>query len=125
MQPTQISQADQSRDVEPAIRHVVPWRVASVNTMPDLMFRITFVDGTMGDVDLRNFLRGSQIKGTVFELFRDPKFLHRWGWLWVLCNGPIPFPMPCTMRSKSMAGGLSSEGSLAGKGEYHLGRCLT
>ena len=50
MQPTQISQADRSPDVEPAIRHVVPWRVASVSTMPDLLLRVVFVDGTTGDV---------------------------------------------------------------------------
>ena len=51
MQPTQISQADRSPDVEPAIRHVVSWPVASMSTMPDLLLRVTFVDGTTGDVD--------------------------------------------------------------------------
>ena len=72
MQPTQISQTDRPPDVEPAIRHVVPWRVASVSTTPDLLLRVTFVDGTTGDVDLRNFLSGQQAKGTVFEPLRDP-----------------------------------------------------
>ena len=72
MQPTQISQTDRPPDVEPAIRHVAPWRVASVSTTPDLLLRVTFVDGTTGDVDLRNFLSGQQAKGTVFEPLRDP-----------------------------------------------------
>jgi len=51
---------------------MVPWRVVSVNTMPDLLLRVTFVDGTTGDVDLANFLGNPQVKGTVFEPLRDP-----------------------------------------------------
>jgi hypothetical protein len=40
--------------------------------MPDLLLRVTFVDGTTGDVDLRTFLSGPQAQGTVFEPLRDP-----------------------------------------------------
>lgn len=72
MQPTQISQADRSPDIEPAIRHVVPWRVVSVTVARDRQLRVTFVDGTMGDVDLQNFLDAPHIRGTVFEPLRDP-----------------------------------------------------
>lgn len=72
MQPTQISKTDRPPDVEPAIRHVVPWRVVSVSAMPDLLLQVTFVDGATGDVELRNFLNGPQAKGTVFEPLRDP-----------------------------------------------------
>ena len=72
MQPTQISKTDRSPDIEPAIRHAVPWRVVSASAMPDLVLRVTFVDGTTGDVDLRTFLNGSQTKGTVFEPLSDP-----------------------------------------------------
>lgn len=79
MQPTQNSQADRSPAVEPAIRHLVPWRVASVSAMPDLLLRVTFVDGTMGDVDLRSFLSGQQAKGTVFEPLREPNIFAQVG----------------------------------------------
>ena len=72
MQPTKISQTNRPPDVEPAIRHVVPWRVVSVNATPDLLLQVTFVDGTTGDVDLRTFLSGPHVKGTVFEPLRDP-----------------------------------------------------
>ena len=72
MQPTQVSQTDRPFDVEPAIRHVVPWRVVSVSAMSDLLLRVTFVDGTTGDVDLRSFLSGPQANGTVFEPLRAP-----------------------------------------------------
>ena len=79
MQPTQISQTDRSTAIEATIRHLVPWRVASVSAMPDLLLRVTFVDGTMGDVDLRSFLNGPQAKGTVFELLRDPNVFAQVG----------------------------------------------
>lgn len=72
MQPTQISQADRFTAVEPAIRHLVPWRVASVSPMPDLVLQVTFVDGTIRDVDLRSSRNGPQVKGTVFEPLREP-----------------------------------------------------
>jgi len=71
MQPAQISQADRSTDVEPAIRHIVPWRVVSVHAEANRRLRVTFVDGTTGDVDLSTFLENPQIKGTVFEPLRD------------------------------------------------------
>ncbi len=72
MQPTQVSQTDRPFDVEPAIRHVAPWRVVSVSAVSDLLLRVTFVDGTTGDVDLRSFLSGPQANGTVFEPLRAP-----------------------------------------------------
>lgn len=119
MQPTQISQADRSPDVEPAIRHVVPWRVVSVNAMPDLLLRVTFVDGTTGDVDLRTFLSGSQAKGTVFEPLRDPSVFAQVGVVmgavqWA--NGADLLPMPCMTRSRNMADGSLGERSFVGQG---------
>ncbi|MGE0274943.1 MAG: DUF2442 domain-containing protein [Nitrospiraceae bacterium] len=72
MQPTQISKANRSPDVEPAIQHVVPWRVVSVTAVPDFRLDVTFVDGTTGEVDLQTFLSGAQVKGTVFEPLREP-----------------------------------------------------
>lgn len=72
MQPTQISKADRPFDVEPAIRHVVPWRVVSVTAVSNLRLRATFVDGTTGEADLRTFLSSPQATGTVFEPLRDP-----------------------------------------------------
>jgi len=72
MQPTQVSQADRPPDVEPVIRHVVPWRVAAVSAVAGYRLDVTFVDGTKGEVDLGNFLNGPHINGTVFEMLRDP-----------------------------------------------------
>ena len=72
MQPTQISKANRSPDVEPAIQHFVPWRVVSFTDVHDFRIDVTFVDGTTGEVDLRTFLNGAQVKGTVFEPLREP-----------------------------------------------------
>jgi len=72
MQPTQVSQADRAPDLEPIIRHIVPWRVVAVDAVPDFRLQVTFVDGTRGEVDLGNFLNGPNTNGTVFESLRDP-----------------------------------------------------
>ncbi|BCA56441.1 hypothetical protein W02_35810 [Nitrospira sp. KM1] len=79
MQPTQNSKTDRPSDVEPAIRHVVPWRVVSVSTMPEFSLRVAFVDGATGEVDMRNFLSGPQTTGTVFEPLRDPSVFAQVG----------------------------------------------
>jgi hypothetical protein len=47
--------------------------------MSDLLLRVTFVDGTTGDVDLRSFLSSLQAKGTVFEPLRDPNVFAQVG----------------------------------------------
>ena len=72
MQPTQVSKADRPTDVESAIRHVVPWRVVAVIALQNFRLDVMFVDGTSGEVDLRNFLNCADAVGTVFEPLRDP-----------------------------------------------------
>ena len=72
MQPAQVSQTNRAPAVEPAIRPVAPWRIVSVQAEPNQHLHVTFVDGTTGTVDLRNFLNDPQIQGTVFEPLRDP-----------------------------------------------------
>jgi len=72
MQPAATPEADRASEITPSIRHVAPWRVASVQALPDMRFHVTFVDGTTGEVDLRGFLSESRLAGTVFEPLRDP-----------------------------------------------------
>ena len=50
----------------------VSWRVTSVNVLPDARLRVTFVDGTAGEVHMKSFLSDPRIDGTVFEPLRDP-----------------------------------------------------
>ena len=72
MQPTETPESNRTPEVEPAIRHTVPWRVTSVTALPDSRLRVTFVDGTTGEVHMRLFLSDPRIDGTVFEPLRDP-----------------------------------------------------
>ena len=71
MQPAQISKA-----VDPLTSNQ-PSNMSSLGGLcPSTLFPIfplgvTFVDGTTGEVDLRTFLNGTQVKGTVFEPLRD------------------------------------------------------
>ena len=72
MQPDENPESNRTAEIEPAIRHTVPWRVISVTALPESQFRVTFVDGTTGELDMRRFLSNPNIDGTLFEPLRDP-----------------------------------------------------
>ncbi len=72
MQPTENPETNRTPQVEPPIQHTVPWRVSSVAVLPDARLRVTFVDGTAGEVHMRGFLSNPKVDGTVFEPLRDP-----------------------------------------------------
>ena len=63
---------NQTAEIEPAIKHTVPWRVLSVTALPDMRLQVVFVDGTAGEVHMKAFLSKSNIDGTIFEPLRDP-----------------------------------------------------
>jgi hypothetical protein len=72
MQPTESPESNRTPELEPPIRHSIPWRITSVTALPDSRLRVAFVDGVTGDVDMRSFLSDPRIDGTVFEQLRDP-----------------------------------------------------
>jgi hypothetical protein len=72
MQQNASPKANRPTEVEPAIRHTVPWRLTSVIALPDARLRVTFVDGTAGEVHMRVFLSNPKLDGTVFQPLRDP-----------------------------------------------------
>jgi len=59
MQPAENPEINRTAEIEPAIRNKDRWRVI-------------FVDGTAGEVDMCRFLSNSNIDGTIFESLRDP-----------------------------------------------------
>jgi hypothetical protein len=65
------AQSDRTPEVEPTIKHTVPWRVISVTALPDARLRATFVDGTAGEVHMKRFLSSPSVDGTIFEQLRD------------------------------------------------------
>lgn len=47
-------------------------KLTSVLALPSSQLEVTFVDGTTGKVDMRNFLSRPAVDGTVFESLREP-----------------------------------------------------
>jgi hypothetical protein len=72
MQPNASTENHRTPEVEPAIKHTVSWRVTAVHALPDARLRVTFVDGTVGEVHMKSFLSDPSVDGTVFESLRDP-----------------------------------------------------
>lgn len=73
MQPTENPEGHRASEIEPPLRHTAPWRVTTVAISTDRCLRVTFVDGTEGEVDMRGFLADPKLDGTIFEPLRDPK----------------------------------------------------
>lgn len=67
------TQTDRAPEVAPEIRHAVPWRVTSVTALPGFRLRVTFVDGTSGEVDLQAFLDRPAASLGVFAPLRNPE----------------------------------------------------
>jgi hypothetical protein len=65
-------EADRAPEVTPAIRYAAPWRVTAVAPLPEFRLRVTFVDGTAGEVELAPLLGRPDIGETVFAPLRDP-----------------------------------------------------
>jgi hypothetical protein len=72
MQSNASTKSNRTPEVEPAIRHTVPWRVTAVTALPQARLRVFFVDGTSGEVEMGVFLRNPALDGTLFEALRDP-----------------------------------------------------
>jgi hypothetical protein len=112
MQPAENSESNRTSEIEPAIGHAVPWRVISVTALPDFRLRVTFVDGTTGEVDMRRFLSNPNIDGTIFEPLRDPASFPRTKSCWARFSGPtarISLRMRCMMPFANAAFGFLSD----------------
>ena len=77
MQPNANAQGDRTPEVDPSIKHSVPWRVTTVAALPEARLRVSFVDGAVGEVHLRSFLSSAMIDGTIFEPLRDAAMFAR------------------------------------------------
>ncbi|MGH7392166.1 MAG: DUF2442 domain-containing protein [Candidatus Rokuibacteriota bacterium] len=49
----------------------------AVEPLREMRLRVTFVDGTSGEVRLQRFLESPQVNGTVFEPLRDPNVFRQ------------------------------------------------
>jgi len=72
MQPNANTEDNRTPEVAPTIKHTVAWRVTAVDAIPDARLRVTFVDGTSGEVDMGAFLSNPDLDSTIFEPLRNP-----------------------------------------------------
>lgn len=77
MQPNANPESNRTAEVEPTLRHTVPWRLTSVTALTDARLQVTFVDGTAGEVQMRSFLSNPKVEYTVFAPLRDPAMFAR------------------------------------------------
>jgi len=71
------TEVDRALEVAPAIRHTVPWRLTEVSPLPGFRLRVTFVDGTSGEVELERLLQRPDIEKTVFAPLRDAAMFNQ------------------------------------------------
>ena len=87
MQPTETSESNRTPEVEPAIRHTVPWRVTSVAALPDS-------------------LTNPRIDGTIFEALRDPAAFNQAR----VVLGAIQWPNGADLAPDAMYDAISQRG---------------
>jgi len=73
MRTQSAAQQDSPFAVTPPIQPRMPWRVASVEPLPDFRLRVQFVDGTEGTVDLTALVHSPG--AGVFASLADPASL--------------------------------------------------
>jgi uncharacterized protein DUF2442 len=107
MQPTDASQADRASEVVPAVRPAAPWRVTSVEVLPEARLGVRFVDGTAGEVQMQAFLAAPEVVGTVFEPLRDPGFLAQAA----VVSGAIQWPNGADLAPDAMYDAIRAHGT--------------
>ncbi len=64
-------QRNTEENFAPGVAPDVPWRVASVHTLPGFRLAVEFVDGTKGEVDLSRLVTSE--RAGVFRALSDPE----------------------------------------------------
>ena len=82
------------------------WRVTSIEVLPDARLRVSFVDGTAGEVEMQAFLQGPDVVGTVFEPLRDLGFLARAA----VVSGAVQWPNGADLAPDAMYDAIRARG---------------
>lgn len=83
------------------------WRVASVEVLSKARLRVSFVDGTTGEVEMQEFLEGPEVDGTVFEPLRDPAFLAQA----TVVSGAVQWPNGADLAPDAMYDAIRAHGT--------------
>jgi hypothetical protein len=79
-----MAQQDPAAAVAPPVRPAMPWRVASVETLPRYRLRVCFLDGLEGIVDMSALIASPN--AGVFAALADPQvFNSAFVWLGAVC----------------------------------------
>jgi Protein of unknown function (DUF2442) len=98
--------ADSAAGVVPAPRASAPWRVVTVEPLPEMRLRMKFVDGTAGEVRLQHFLESPRVNGTVFEPLRDPDVFRQVG----IALGTVVWPTGADLAPDAMYDAIQAHG---------------
>lgn len=82
------------------------WRVTSVEVLTDARLRVSFVDGTAGEVEMEAFLQRPDVVGTVFEPLRDPGFLAQAA----VVSGAVQWPNGADLAPDAMYDAIRARG---------------
>jgi hypothetical protein len=83
-----------------------PWRVCSVEVLPEARLRVRFTDGTVGEVHMQALLRAPTTAGTVFEPLRDPGFLAQAA----VVSGAVQWPNGADLAPHAMYDAIRERG---------------
>jgi hypothetical protein len=106
MQPTETSEANRASEVAPPVRPAAPWRVTSVEVLPQARLRVRFIDGSTGEVHMQAFLQGPATAGTVFEALRDPGLLAQAA----VVSGAVQWPNGADLAPDAMYDAIRERG---------------
>ena len=106
MRSATTPETDRTAEVNPPLRHAVPWRVSTVQALPDRRLQVEFVDGTTGEVELDRFLADDKIRGTVFEPLREAEFFARAA----VIQGAVEWPNGADLAPDAMYDAIRKNG---------------
>jgi len=87
-------------------RPLSAWRVVGVEAFPGMRLRVSFADGTSGEVWMQSFLESPRIGGTIFEPLRDPERFRE------VCveMGAVTWPSGADLAPDAMYDAIRSHG---------------
>ena len=99
-------ETDQTAAVEPPLRTSAPWRVTAAEALPGLRLRVTFVDGTIGEVELANLVTPETARGSVFEPLREKTFFDQVA----VVHGAVGWPNGADLAPDAMYDAIKRDG---------------
>lgn len=107
MRTTAGAEADSALEVAPSVEPRAAWRVRSIQILEHGLLEVRFVDGTEGLADMRPFLAGERIGGTMFAPLRDAEVFRQAA----VHLGTIEWPGEIDLPPDAMYEAIRAEGT--------------